>query len=97
MPTPTSVIRHELPPHDPAPEVRTDAIVTMICGHITGELDRVVIDHGRTTTWEARIDVMPDIGGGLATVHLEDPQSLRDLATVADFLADQMDQQTASR
>jgi hypothetical protein len=96
MDTPTSVIfRHELPPHDPAQEIQTDCVVSMICGRVSGELDRVTTDHGRTVTYEARIDVR-DAGCGMATVHLEDAdaQALRDLATVGEFLAEQMDQQT---
>lgn len=97
METPTSVIyRHELPPHDPAQEVQTDCIVSMICGRVSGELDRVTTDHGRTITWEARIDIR-EAGCGAAKVHIEDAdaQALRDLATVAGFLAEQMDEHRA--
>ena len=96
MDTRTSVIyRHELPPHDPAQEVQTDCVVSMICGRVSGELDRVTTDHGRATTFEARIDIR-EAGCGTAKVHIEDAdaQTLRDLATVAEFLAEQMQQQT---
>ena len=70
----------------------TQTVVTVICGEVGGELDRVVSrdeDGGLVIVYEARIDGLRD-GLGVAKVECNSADELRCLAHVADFLADEV-------
>ena len=74
-------------------ESETETIATVICGEVSGELDRVVSrdeDGGLAARYEARIDGLND-STGLAKVESNSAEELRCLALVADFLADETD------
>jgi hypothetical protein len=67
----------------------TRTVVTVICGRITGELDRVVArdeDGQLAIDYEARIDGLGQ-GTGVAKVESSSAAELESLAVVADFLA----------
>jgi hypothetical protein len=75
----------------------TETMVTVICGEVSGELDRVVSrdeDGALVIVYEARIDGLSD-GTGVAKVESSSANELRCLATVAGFLADEVDMLTA--
>jgi hypothetical protein len=70
----------------------TETVVTVICGEVSGELDRVVSrdeDGGLVLVYEARIDGLSD-GTGVAKVESASSEELTCLATVAHFLAHEM-------
>jgi hypothetical protein len=76
----------------------TQTVVTVICGEVSGELDRVVSrdeDGALVIVYEARIDGLR-VGTGAAKVESSSADELRCLATVAGFLADEVDRLTAS-
>jgi hypothetical protein len=71
----------------------TETVVTVVCGCICGELDRVVSRDEEGTlvlVYEARIDGLRD-DTGVANVESKSASELTDLATVANFLAREMD------
>jgi hypothetical protein len=74
----------------------TETVVTVICGEISGELDRVVSrdeDGGLVIVYEARIDGLGD-GAGVAKVVCNSTE-LSCLASVSAFLAAAVDELTA--
>ena len=74
-------------------ESETETIATVICGRVSGELDRVVYrneDGGLVIVYKARIDGLSDTTG-IARVESDSAEELRSLALVADFLADESD------
>ncbi len=71
----------------------TETIATVICGTVSGELDRVVSRDevgGLVARYEARIDGLQETTG-IAKVESDSAEELRCLALVADFLADEAD------
>jgi hypothetical protein len=71
----------------------TQTVVTVICGRVSGELDRIVArdeDGSLLAVYEARIDGLGD-GVGVAKIESDSPVELMCLATVAEFLAGEMD------
>ena len=67
--------------------------MTVICGEVSGELDRVVSrdeDGALVMVYEARIDGLGH-GTGVAKIESNSADELRCLATVTGFLADEVD------
>jgi hypothetical protein len=81
--------RHDGPDAD---TLGTQTVVTVICGEVSGELDRHVSrddDGGLVVAYEARIDGLGECTG-VAKIESGSADELRCLAGVADFLARQM-------
>jgi hypothetical protein len=60
-----TILRHDLPPADPT-QIAVNTAVTVICGCITGELDREARGIGCPVGWVVRVDGLPDEGVGIA-------------------------------
>ena len=90
-PQPT-IIRHHTPDAHRLDGGAFWTVLTVRAGQVVGELDRINfdIDGQLDVVYEARIHVQDVIGTGLAGVHVDDPQILRDLVTVAGVLAEEM-------
>lgn len=94
MTTNLTVIRHDDDNNEQdSAGWRIGSIVSVIAGQIVGELDRCVhrdADGATVIRYEVRIDGVADIGAGLAKIHVDDAQNLRDLSVVVDVLADEL-------
>jgi hypothetical protein len=67
-------------------------VVTVVCGRVSGELDRAVSrdeDGALVVVYEARIDGLNE-GTGVAKIESDSAVELMCLATVAEFLAGEM-------
>jgi hypothetical protein len=72
----------------------TKTVVTVICGDVSGELDRLVSRHedgALVIVYEARIDGLGK-GTGVAKVESSSADELRCLANVASFLAHELEE-----
>jgi hypothetical protein len=84
---PATIIRHDHPADN-------GAIVTIICGPVVGSIIRMlnVADEPPLHYYDAHIDLATHEGRtGLARIELDDPHTLRQLAYVADTLADELE------
>lgn len=90
--------RHTPPnPNDVPPEGWLGATFSALAGHVTGEIVRSIFDD-RTVVDEAQLKIDGhDAAVRFADVQTDDPQVLRDLATVAGCLADELAGEPAAR